>query len=225
MTEPGSDRSALSRENLSLCAHDLRGALTVIAGYTGILRRGGLSEAEQQAALDGIEAAVTRIDRLVDDTLAGRPVPRPEPAPIDLVGLARRAAADARAAFGREVSITAPAPVFVRGDKVPLERALENLLSNAAKYAPDGGIDVTVSQEAGTAVIEVADRGPGIPDAERSAVFEPFTRLAGNAETPGTGLGLTVVRSVIERAGGSAQIAEREGGGTIVRLLLPSSGR
>lgn len=222
MTE-ADERPVPSRQELSLCAHDLRGALTVMAGYTGLLRR-GLPESERIAALDGIDAAIGRIDRLVGDVLAGRPV-RPEaPSEVDLRATVEQAAADARAAFGREIAVDAPHQVTVNGDSVALARALENLLSNAAKYAPDGAVDVSVRREGDTAIVDVADRGPGIAEADRSAVFEPFARVTADKSIPGTGLGLTVVRSVAERMGGTAHVLGREGGGTIVRLELPLSG-
>lgn len=220
MTDP-TERPVPSRQDLSLCAHDVRGALTVIAGYTGLLRR-GLEPAEQRAALDGIDAAIGRIDRLVGETLSGRPLPRPAPTRLDLATLAEQAAADARAAYRRNVTVTGDREVCAEGDGVALARVLENLLSNAAKYAPDGPIDVDVRRRGERAVLEVADRGPGIPERDRSAVFEPFRRLTDDPATPGTGLGLAVVSSIVERMGGSAEMSERPGGGTVARITLPA---
>lgn len=217
------DRRQPTREELAVCAHDLRGALTIIAGYVDLLRRRELSAVERDEALSGIDTAIRRADRLLGDTLSGvahAPVVASEP--VDLVALARRSAADARAASGREVLLdAAPEPLVVAGDAVALARVLENLLGNAAKYAPRGAIEIHVAEEAGRAVLEVADRGPGIPAEQREDVFEPFTRLPRDDDAPGTGLGLTVVRSVVERLGGHAEIRDREGGGTVVRLELP----
>lgn len=221
MTENAPERPVPSRQELSLCAHDLRGSLTVIAGYTGLIRR-GLDPAELAAALDGIDAAIGRIDRLIGETLSGRALPRQAPGRLDLSALAEQAAADARAAFGREIIVNAPAGVCAEGDEVALARALENLLSNAAKYAPEGPIEVHVTRDGDRAVLDVIDRGPGIPEAERSAVFEPFHRLADDPISPGTGLGLAVVRSVAERMAGTAEMLERAGGGTVARITLPA---
>lgn len=217
------ERRMPSREEISLCAHDLRGALTVIAGYTGLLRRGDLDAAERTAALAGIDTAISRIDALIGDTLAGTQVPRTRFTRFDLVELGARAAADAHAAFGRIVMLAASERVYVEGDDVALARVLENLLSNAAKYAPHGDIDVTIRYSDDRAVVEVADRGPGVPPGERSTIFEPFVRSNADPDTPGTGLGLTVVRSVAERHGGTVTVDEREGGGTVVRVELPAS--
>ena len=72
-----------------------------------------------------------------------------------------------------------------------------------------------------TAVLEVSDRGPGIPADEREQAFEPFERLGHDTDVPGTGLGLTVVASVVRANGGTARILDNPGGGTIVRIEFP----
>lgn len=211
-------------EDLALCAHDIRGALTVIAGYTTLLRRGTLAPKERDAALAGIDHAIERIDRLVSDALVGSSErPARAGALIDVDELVQRAAADARAAHSREVRVLCSGRALVAGDETALERALENLLSNAARYASDGPIDLLVSVAGPTVTIEVADRGPGIRPEDREAAFEPFVRLERSEGVPGTGLGLTVVRSVVERMGGCATILDRDGGGTVVRLELPAA--
>ncbi len=212
-----------SRQDLAVCAHDLRGALTVINGYTGLLRRGGLDAAEKDAALTGIEAAVRRIDHLIADTLAGRAAPPPASAVVDVTLLAKQAVADARVAFGRDVRLSGDANARVDCDEIALARVLENLLSNAARYAPKGPIEVVVACGADVVIIDVADRGPGIAESDRQAAFEPFVRLGLDDKASSTGLGLTVVRSVVERCGGQARILGRDGGGTVVRLELPAS--
>lgn len=212
-----------SREQLAVCAHDVRGALTVISGYTSMLRRGDLSAEDRARALDGIEKAIFRADALLGDALMGR-VPTAEGIErVDLVDLVDQAVADARAAWGRDVVLHESGRPFVVVDPISLARALENLLSNAAKYAPEGQIDVSVAEGGGSsAVVEVSDRGPGIPDDERERVLEPFARLDRDIDTPGSGLGLTVVHSAAERAGGSVYVLERAGGGTTFRLELPT---
>jgi len=217
------DRHQPSREELAVCAHDLRGALTIIAGYVDMLRRHELDAAQREKALAGIDAAVMRADRLLGETLSGtRPEATRTGERFDLVALTMRAAADARAAYGREVAPRADAErVQVAGDEDAMARALQNLLGNAAKYAPEGPLEVRVAVEGDRAVVEVADRGPGIPVEQREDVFEPFARLERDVALEGTGLGLTVVRSVAERMGGRAMILGREGGGAVVRLELP----
>jgi two-component system OmpR family sensor kinase len=210
-----------SREQLAVCAHDVRGALTVINGYVSMLRRAGLSDQERARALEGIEKAVFRADALLGDALMGRVPTSQGIERVDLVALADQAVADAQAAWNRDVTLEVSWRPFVDADPISLARALENLLSNAAKYAPEGQIDVTVGVASEAAVIEVSDRGPGIPEDEREHVLEPFARLDRDAETPGSGLGLTVVRSAMERMGGEVRVLERDGGGTTFRLELP----
>jgi len=210
-----------SREQLAVCAHDVRGALTVIAGYVSMLRRADLSTEERVRALDGIEKAIFRADALLGDALMGRVPAAQGLERVDLAALADQSVADARAASGRDVILDAPSHPFVEADSVSLARALENLLSNAAKYAPDGPIEVRVDVAGATAVVEVSDRGPGIPEDEREHVLEPFARLDRDVDTPGSGLGLTVVRSAMERMKGTVRVLSREGGGTTFRLELP----
>lgn len=211
-----------SRDDLALCAHDVRSALTVVAGYAEMLRGGRLSAAEQAEALDGIDAAVKRADAMLGDTLAGRPH-RSRSARVELAALAERAATDARATHHREIIVSVTGSPCVAGDDVALARVLENLLGNAAKYAPEGPIELSIAERDGRVIVDVADQGPGIPEDQRESIFEPFARLKRDDELPGTGLGLAVVRGVAERLGGSASALPREGGGLVMRLDLPAA--
>ncbi len=109
----------------------------------------------------------------------------------------------------------------VIGDERLLRRALRNLLENARRY---GGHDVSVIAEshAGRALLRVCDRGPGVPEAMRERIFEAFFRLPGHAEQAGgVGLGLSLVKQIAERHGGSVRCEAREGGGSCFVLSLP----
>jgi len=109
----------------------------------------------------------------------------------------------------------------VVGDERLLRRALRNLLENARRY---GGHDVSVFTEsrAGRALVRVCDRGPGVPEAMRERIFESFFRLPGHAEQAGgVGLGLSLVKQIAERHGGSVRCEAREGGGSCFVLALP----
>jgi signal transduction histidine kinase len=114
--------------------------------------------------------------------------------------------------------------VLIRGDRHLLSQALANLLDNALKYGarPSGGgeIAVTVSRENGRAVLEVGDRGPGIPEREREAVFDRFVRLEPSRTTPGNGLGLSLVRAVAHRHSATVVLADNRPG-LRVRLEFP----
>lgn len=217
------ERPQPTREQLALCAHDLRGVLTVISGYVDMLRRDDLTGGERQQALDGIADAVKRADRLLGDTLAGK-TQRPAHAErVDLAAVAEQAATDARIAFDRDIRVVVAGAPSVDDDTVAMSRVIENLLTNAAKYAPTGPIELRLTENDGLVVIEVADRGPGVPAEERERILEPFARLERDIDAPGTGLGLTVVRSVAERAGGRVEVHERDGGGTVMRVELPAA--
>ena len=115
----------------------------------------------------------------------------------------------------------------VPGDPAKLHDVLRNLMENASNYSPEGGVIEVSSLRAGHAVtITVADRGPGIPDADLARVFERFYRVdRSRARDPGgTGLGLSIVRHLVELHGGTVTAANREGGGAIFTVALPSSG-
>lgn len=211
-----------SPEDLAICAHDLRGALTVIAGYAALLQREDIAQQERAEAVAGIEAAIARADSILADTVSGRTVLTDQPnTKVSLASVALRAAADARAAFGRDVIVDADERAVVRGEEQGLMRLVENLLSNAAKYAPSGPIELTVTTDGEHAIIQVADRGPGVPVHEREAILAPFARLERDAAAPGSGLGLTVVDSIARNHGGSVSIANREGGGAVFSVAVP----
>jgi signal transduction histidine kinase len=113
-------------------------------------------------------------------------------------------------------------PVSVAGDERLLRRALRNLLENARRY---GGEEVHVGVAragAGRVEVRVSDRGPGVPEGQRERIFEPFYRLPGHAEREGgVGLGLSLVRQIAQRHGGSVRCEARDGGGSCFILDLP----
>ena len=111
---------------------------------------------------------------------------------------------------------------MVEGDERLLRRALRNLLENARRY---GGSEVSVALEHRQRGVEikVCDRGPGVPEAYRERVFEAFFRLPGHGEREGgVGLGLSLVKQIAERHGGSARCEARDGGGSCFVLSLPA---
>ncbi len=140
-------------------------------------------------------------------------------AAVELIAIAAVEAAQ----VGAELQATRPA-LAVHGDERLLRRALRNLLENAKRY---GGGEITLSAErvAGPpprAELRVCDRGPGVPEALRERIFEPFFRLPGHAEREGgVGLGLALVKQIAERHGGSVRCEARAGGGSCFVLSLP----
>jgi signal transduction histidine kinase len=114
--------------------------------------------------------------------------------------------------------------VTVQGDPRLLRRLIRNLLDNARRHAPDSLIELAVVRRDGQAVLTVADRGPGVPEAERERIFEPFYRLRARPQADGTGLGLSLVRQIARRHGGEARCLGREGGGSMFEVALPAAG-
>jgi signal transduction histidine kinase len=148
-------------------------------------------------------------------------------APLDIGALARRVADDVRPTLTQHsLACSLPdAPLMIEGDELRLEQVLQNLLSNAVKYSPDGGpITVQVERQGERVCIAVADQGIGIPQANLPRLFERFYR-ADNVDPyqiSGMGIGLYVVRAIVELHGGEVAVASPEAGGSIFTVHLPT---
>jgi signal transduction histidine kinase len=144
-------------------------------------------------------------------------------APIDLSEVARSAAElyePVAEEKGFALSVVAEPGVRISGDWHLLSQAFANLLDNALKYAGSGLIELRVFHENGQAILEVADQGPGIPEADRQSVLDRFVRLEPSRTTPGNGLGLSLVRAIALRHGGSVTLEDNRPG-LRVRLQFP----
>jgi signal transduction histidine kinase len=113
---------------------------------------------------------------------------------------------------GFVLAVAAEPGLRVRGDWHLLSQALANLLDNALKYAGGGEIEIRAYQRAGQAVLEVADRGPGIPEADRETVLDRFIRLEASRTTPGNGLGLSLVRAIVRQHNGTLTLEDNRPG-------------
>jgi len=113
---------------------------------------------------------------------------------------------------GFVLAVAAEPGVKIRGDRHLLSQALANLLDNALKYAGSGEIEIRAINRNGRAVLEVADRGAGIPEADRETVLARFVRLEASRTTPGNGLGLSLVRAIVRRHGGSVVLEDNRPG-------------
>jgi signal transduction histidine kinase len=139
-----------------------------------------------------------------------------DPAPLDLTALAAEECARAGASLEGQVAELA-------GDAKLLRRLLRNLLENAQRYGGGSAVAVRLAQVDGGVRIEVCDRGPGVPENEREAIFEPFHRVAGASEAAGgVGLGLSLVRQIARHHGGEVVCLANPGGGCCFRVTLPA---
>jgi PAS domain S-box-containing protein len=221
---------------LSAAAHDLRTPLTSMKGRVQLLRRraerGNLDVEILTTELDRIDVGLRRMTSLISELLdvANIQIGRPmllERKPVDLVALTRDVAAEQQHVSDRhQVTVDAGTPIIIgTWDPTRLERVLANLLSNAIKYSPDGGpIEVCVDQDGDWAVLSVTDEGIGIPATDLPYVFDRFRRGENAAgKIPGTGIGLTAVRDIVERHGGTITAENREETGAVFTVRLPLS--
>lgn len=211
---------------LASVSHDLRTPLTTIKALAHDLAAGDDDRAmtieEEADRLDGFVRDLLDLSRLGSGAVALSPEPNEAE---DLVGAALQRVSGA--ANGREirVSLGEGEPLrFGRFDFAQTLRALVNLLENALKYSPPGAsIDVTVRRDGRWLAFAVADRGPGIPPAERLRIFEPFYRRPDTpSDVRGVGLGLSIARGVVEAQGGSLSYEAREGGGSVFTIRVPA---
>ena len=229
----------MRRDFVANVSHELRTPLTAIRGYAEALADGDTSDEETERFLEIIMRHTRRMERLVQDLLrlarldAGQePL---DPTACDLRTFVPSVVADLESAleardqhFALELDEDATS---VFADQAKLHDVLRNLVANASAYAPEGStITVRSSREQGRIAIDVLDEGPGIPDNDRSRVFERFYRVdKSRARDPGgTGLGLAIVKHLVEAHGGKVSVQNRPEGGAQFRVELkpgtPSAG-
>ncbi|HYB99355.1 MAG TPA: HAMP domain-containing sensor histidine kinase [Candidatus Limnocylindrales bacterium] len=203
------------KEALASASHELRSPLARMRMALALLPAD-----TRQDVRDRIDRDIRELDDLVGEILltsrldAGAVAAAREP--VDLLALV----AEEAALVDAEVAGDA---VTVHGDVRLLRRLVRNLLENARRYGAGSPVQARVARaDGGGAVLSVSDRGPGIPEAERERIFEPFYRRAGTheGEGGGVGLGLSLVRQIAELHGGRAVALARSGGGTTIEVLL-----
>lgn len=208
---------------LAETGHELRTPLTVLTGYIDILRASNATGAVDARILDGMHAESTRMRRLVEKmmTLARLESQAAVPRLLD-VGTAVREAAQtlARRYPQRAVNVATERTASIIIDADDFSAAVGNLLENAITYAPDSPIAVETRVRDGRVTTAVIDRGPGIGEAEREAIFDRFYRGGGRALGEGLGLGLAIVRRVAERWKGTIDCTSADGR-TEFRLAFP----
>ncbi|WP_141005410.1 sensor histidine kinase [Nocardioides humi] len=216
------------RQLVADASHELRTPLTALRTNIDLLTMtarspdgfGGLPPDARDELLDDVRAQIEELTTLIGDlTELARDEPIPvQVEPVDLADVVDHAVQRVRRrAPGLEFEVFTR-PWWVIGEDAELERAVTNLLDNAAKWSPEGG-QVTVRLSDG--VLTVDDQGPGIAETDRTRIFDRFWRSDDARTMPGSGLGLAIVRQVAERHSGSVQATANASGGARLVLKLP----
>jgi two-component system sensor histidine kinase MprB len=199
--------------------HELRTPLTSLRTNISLLERfDELSPEVRARVLADLKGESRELTGLVNEVLAvaGGEHDRGDPEPVRLADVAQTVATRARRRTGREITLSTDDSQVV-ASRVGLERAVWNLLDNAAKFDTSGApIDIRVAD----GVVEVLDRGPGIPADEEPHLFDRFYRPVSSRSLPGSGLGLAIVKDVAASAGGRVFVRSREGGGSVVGMAF-----
>ena len=203
--------------------HELRTPLTSVRTNLAVLRRHpDLDPEMRRRVLEDLETETEELVALVEEVvaLARGAIDETPATSFELGEVARTVAARAQRRHGRPVNVTADRSM-VEASAPAVERAISNLVDNAAKFDRSGGpIDVVVADRS----VVVHDRGPGIAVEDRERVFDRFYRAEGARSLPGSGLGLSIVREVAERNGGTVLVTERPGGGVSVGFTMYGAG-
>ena len=225
------EKEQLRSSLLSSVSHDLRTPLAVITGAASTLvdAAGSIDEETRLDLMKTILEETERLNRLIRNLLdmtrldSGTVRVKKEWLPLEEVVGSALNRLDARLA-GRDVHVELPPDLpLVPCDAVLIEQALINLLENAAKYS-EGPIEINATLGPKEVVVEVADRGPGIPAGEQGRVFEKFYRAIREGGPSGVGLGLAICRAIVAAHGGRIWAQNRHDGGASFRFALPIQG-
>ena len=221
----------IRRDFVANVSHELRTPLTAVRGYVEALLDAPPDLTQQRRFLEIIARHTMRMERLVKDLLrlarldAGQETLERASIGLDtlVAGVATELEADIETRRMRLVVSPGADAAAISGDPAKLHDALRNLIENAVRYGAEAS-EVTISsrREGDATVIEVADRGPGIPPADLQRVFERFYRVdrARTRDDGGTGLGLAIVKHLIGLHGGTVEAANRDGGGAVFTIKL-----
>jgi len=219
---------------LSVAAHELRTPLTALLGYTQLVERRTLREsslaARDRQALEIVSAQAERLNKMVNSLLDISRLQLGqltiEAGPLDLGALAARLVEESRPLLTEHTIVYSgpDEPALVNGDELRLEQAIQNLIQNAIKYSPAGGtISVKVERDRPSASIAVTDPGIGIPPEALPQLFHRFYRAPNVDPThiSGLGVGLYVVKQIVELHGGAVEVRSEVGSGSTFTLRMP----
>lgn len=219
---------------VSMVSHEFRTPLGITMSAVELLRNYAdrLPVAKQNELLDDIHGSTRHMSELMEQVLLLGRVEAGKlgfkPAPLDLAGLAEKLADESASATHLKCPVHVRAEGDLAGalaDESLVRHILGNLIANAVKYSPAGTpVDLAIRREGEAAVIEVRDRGIGIPEADLPQLFQAFSRASNVGDIPGSGLGLVIVKRCVELHGGSIAVKSRPGDGTEFTVCLPVFG-
>ena len=217
----------LKDDLIAVLAHDFKGPLTSIIGFTELLEQHALQGDDAESALRTIRQSATRLAALANDTLALSRVEQGElnlaADPVNVSDIVKETVDGLEPERQIDVVVNAEDPV-VRGDPERLRQVFENIIGNAIKYSPEGGrVEVRVTDTDRTVRVAVHDEGIGVPADEMKFLFERFTRAsnAKRSRIKGTGLGLYLAKTLVERHGGNIQVQSKLGESSTFTVVLP----
>lgn len=219
---------------VSVITHELRTPLTSIKGALGLMEGGEFGPMSTEAkgllgiALRNSDRMLELIREILDSERAGQVAAGAEMEPLNL-SKAVEAAISSNLGYGAQLGITFASPgsspnVWIEGNDRAISQILSNLMSNAAKFSPDGAaVDVWVTTDGATAELHVRDYGSGIPEDVQPTLFEPFsgTRKPDRGDVHGSGLGLSIVKTQVEKLGGTIAFETTPGQGTCFHVRFP----
>lgn len=220
---------SLKNEFVAHVSHDLKAPLAIVHGYAELLAESKLPNTEEMYA-QNIMGSVKRMQGLIDDLLDLNQLEQGLETEFDnvnlnivaqdVVGHLGALAQEKHITFTLQSPSTLPA---VQGVELRLAQAVTNLVSNALKFSPEGGaVRVEVAHDNGEVVVRVADSGPGIPASLKTKLFQKFSRLGQNRNSEGHGLGLSIVKSVIDAHHGRVWVESPPEGGSVFAFALPA---
>jgi signal transduction histidine kinase len=224
------EKQRLFMTNIS---HELKTPLTTIIGYTGLLEENGADPGVFSTSVHHLRDASDRLLRMINDLIDLSSLSRSEfaiePRSVDISALVRDITAQMSLKARKfNIAITADIPSLpeIIADPVRLKQVVVNILDNSIKYSPNGEVSVVLRQEEHAVCLEIADTGCGIPSEVLDRIFEPFFRVdrARSRKLGGNGLGLSIVKEIVDKHGGKIEIESAEGKGTKVRIKLPPQG-
>ncbi|OLT08411.1 hypothetical protein BJF90_13245, partial [Pseudonocardia sp. CNS-004] len=216
------DAQGVQRRFVADASHELRSPLATIATGLELMQNGTVD----RSTITALRGETSRLNKLVEALILLARAderglqPRREEVDLDEVAEGERG----RPADGAVVAEVRTVPVRVVGDRGQLSRVVRNLVDNARRHARSRVL-VTVGRDGDTAVLEVSDDGPGVPQADRARVFERFVRLddARARSDGGSGLGLAIVAEVVAAHGGTVEVADGPAGGALFRVRIPAA--